>query len=98
MKYENHTIPEGINVSKEHPLKEFSILLIGLSIAVVILVTSLSFAAGWMVQFIPFETEVELANSNILDKVIKLPTPSKDQEESTTAETLKTAKQNRKTS
>lgn len=61
MEYENRTVPEGINVSKEHPLKEFFILAFGLGTVVVALVVILSFAAGWLVQFVPFETELMLA-------------------------------------
>ncbi|HEY9136583.1 MAG TPA: M48 family metallopeptidase [Pseudomonadales bacterium] len=61
MEYENRTVPEGINVSKDHPLKEFFILALGLGTAVVVLVVALSFAAGWLVQFVPFETELMLA-------------------------------------
>jgi len=60
MEYENRTVPEGINVSKENPLKDFFILTFGLGAAVVALVVALSFLAGWLVQFVPFETEVML--------------------------------------
>jgi len=61
MEYENRTVPEGINVSEEHPLKDFFVLAFGLGAAVVALVVVLSFSAGWLVQFVPFETEVMLA-------------------------------------
>ena len=60
MEYENRTVPEGINVGNESPLKDFFILAFGLGAAVVALVVVLSFLAGWLVQFVPFETEVVL--------------------------------------
>lgn len=63
MDYENRTIPEGINVSNEHPLKEFFILAVGLSIATIILVTLLAQTASWLVHYIPFETEIKLAEN-----------------------------------
>ncbi len=66
MDYENHPIPEGINVSEEHPLKEFLILALGLGAATVALVVILSLTAGWLVKFIPFETELLLANKAFL--------------------------------
>lgn len=55
--YENRPPPEGINVSDEHPLKDFFILLGGIGAAIVVLVIALSFAAGWLARFIPFEVE-----------------------------------------
>lgn len=61
MDYENRPVPEGINVTKENPLKEFFILSFGLGAAMVILVVTLSFMAGWLVQYVPFETELMLA-------------------------------------
>jgi predicted Zn-dependent protease len=66
MDYENRTIPEGINVSSEHPLKEFFILSLGLSIATIILVALLSQAASWLVHYIPFETEIKLAENALI--------------------------------
>lgn len=59
--YENRLPPEGINVSEEHPLKEFFVLVMGFAIGIVLLVLVLSVLAGWLVRFIPFETEQGLA-------------------------------------
>lgn len=61
MNYQNPKIPEGINVSDEHPLKEFSILLIGVSAGLAIMVAILFYLAGFLVQFIPFTAEQNLA-------------------------------------
>ena len=58
---ENVLPPEGINVSNEHPLKEFSGMIVaGIGIAA-ILVISLSAAANWFAPKIPFHYEVSLA-------------------------------------
>jgi len=60
--YSNPNIPEDINTSKEHPLKEFSVLLIG---ALVLLVTAtivLGFLGGWLAGKIPFSVEVKITN------------------------------------
>jgi predicted Zn-dependent protease len=62
MKYENREIPEGINVSEEHPLKDFLLLLGGISALIVVVVAGLSLAAGYLVKFIPFSMELALAN------------------------------------
>lgn len=61
MQYENPKIPEGINVSSEHPLKEFAQLLIGTVVVVTILVAGLALLAEKLVHYIPFEMEKEIA-------------------------------------
>ena len=61
MNYENREIPEGINVSEEHPLKDFFLLTGGLGAMIIVVVISLSFFAEWIVQYIPFEVELSLA-------------------------------------
>jgi len=63
-KYENRVIPEGINVSEEHPLKEFLLLAFGLGAITALVVLLLSLAAGWLVHFIPFSLEKSLATSS----------------------------------
>lgn len=62
MDYENPKIPEGINVSQEHPLKEFTYLVIGVGVSLILLVVLVGYTAGYLVKFIPFEYEVDLAN------------------------------------
>ena len=61
MHYENPKIPEGINVTAEHPLKEFSQLLIGALVVVVIMVTTLALLAEHLVGYVPFKMELEIA-------------------------------------
>lgn len=62
MRFENPDIEEGINVSKEHPLKEFSQLLIGLIAMIVIAVVVISFSAGYFAKKIPFAYEEKLVS------------------------------------
>ena len=61
--YSNPQIPEGINVPKEHPLKDFFLMLSGISIALVIAVMLLSIFAQQLVRFIPFEVEQSLTEN-----------------------------------
>lgn len=60
--YHNPKIPEGINTSKEHPLKEFSILLAGTVALVVIGSLVLGYSGGWLAGKIPFSAEVKIAS------------------------------------
>ncbi|GAB1262601.1 M48 family metallopeptidase [Aurantivibrio plasticivorans] len=70
MKYSNPQIPEGINVSQEHPLKEFFILLAGVSAIVVVAVFVLALLAEWLVRFIPFETEAALVSDGFAETTL----------------------------
>lgn len=68
MDYQNPQIPEGINTSEEHPLKEFSILLIG-SIALMLgLSIIFSVGGGWLASQIPFSAEQRIANMYDVDE------------------------------
>ena len=60
---QNPRIPEGINASEEHPLKEFFQLLIGISLSIVIAVAILGFLIKLVAPYIPFEWELALAPS-----------------------------------
>ncbi len=61
MDYENHRVPEGINVSPDHPLKEFFVLALAVISGTVLLVVILSMLTERLVVYIPFETEMSLA-------------------------------------
>jgi len=61
MKYENPAIKEGINVSKEHPLKEFSTLLIGAIVLVIIISITLSLGGSWLAGKVPYSAEAKVA-------------------------------------
>lgn len=59
MKYDPKTIPEGINTSREHPLKEFIILVVGLTTVITIVITLLAYSTDFLIQYIPIEKENE---------------------------------------
>ncbi len=56
----NPRIPEGINTSEEHPLKEFFLLLVGVTSSIVFVVVVLSVFARVLAPHIPFEWETTL--------------------------------------
>ncbi len=60
MDYHNPKIPEGINVSKTHPLKEFALLSSAVIAGVLILTLIISLSVDWLVRYIPFEYEQQL--------------------------------------
>ncbi len=62
MEYSNPKIPEGINSSQEHPLKEFSLLLFGIGLLVGLLFIFLATAADYIAPHIPFSIEQQVAN------------------------------------
>lgn len=65
MEYSNPNIPEGINTSKEHPLKEFFILSAGILALVAVVVLILGLLAEMLAPHIPFSMEQELASQFI---------------------------------
>jgi predicted Zn-dependent protease len=67
MQYSNPEIPEGINTTKEHPLKEFAILGGGIIGIIVLVVLTLSLLAELLAPRIPFSMEQELA-AKFIDK------------------------------
>lgn len=58
--YSNPEIPEGINISKEHPLKEFIILTVGVLGCIFLAVFILSLLAEKLAVYIPFSMEQKL--------------------------------------
>lgn len=66
--YTNQQPPEGINVSKEHPLKDFFILLFGICATAIVFVLVLTLLSEQLVRFIPFETEALLADKFIVNE------------------------------
>ena len=64
--YSNPQIPEGINVTKEHPLKDFFWMLAGVGMVVILALTILMFSAEYLLRYIPHTTERALADS-VLD-------------------------------
>ena len=66
MEYSNPELPEGINTSKEHPLKEFFILTDGLLGLIFIVISALILIVDNFANKIPFELENELPVSSII--------------------------------
>ncbi|MCG7930747.1 MAG: M48 family metallopeptidase [Candidatus Thiodiazotropha lotti] len=66
MKYSNPQIPEGINTSKQHPLKEFFMLTAGVLGLIVAAVLLLGFFADKLAHHIPFEVEQRIASKELL--------------------------------
>ncbi len=57
MDFENRQPREGINTTREHPLKRFMILLGSAAVLVTVLVVTLQLAGGWIARKIPFRYE-----------------------------------------
>ncbi len=67
MRYENRQAPEGINISKEHPLKQFAKLLAAAAVCIVLLVLVLQFIGGSLAKRVPFRYEVSAMENVQLD-------------------------------
>jgi len=61
--YENRPVPEGINVSPTHPLKDLALLVGGIASVILIAAFALSLLAGQLARHIPFSQEKTLAAS-----------------------------------
>ncbi len=61
MAYENPQIPEGINTSKEHPIREFAWLMSGAVILVLVTVSLMGWFGSSVARLIPFELELKLS-------------------------------------
>jgi predicted Zn-dependent protease len=57
----NPRIPEGINTSREHPLKEFLVLVVGVLGALILLVVLLSVFAKYASPYFPLEWEPNIS-------------------------------------
>lgn len=75
MEYSNPELPEGINTSKEHPLKDFFLLTIGLLVLVFITISILISIVDNFADKIPFHIEQELPIESFFEeqKAEKLP-------------------------
>ena len=63
MQYENPKIPEGINVTKVHPLKTFAVLVSGLVAVLFLGAWLLGLSGGYLASKVPYSQEVRLANT-----------------------------------
>lgn len=67
MHYENRQPEEGLNVSKESPVKQFMVLGASVVVLALILFLAFSFLGGWLARFIPFSSEVKVVEALSLD-------------------------------
>ena len=79
--YENRQIPEGINVSPTHPLKDFALLLGGVSALVVAAVVMLALLAGYLVRYVPFAQEERLVSAIDVGRFTSAHTPESERKE-----------------
>jgi len=61
--YENRQPPEGINVTREHPLRQFLRLAIAAAVLLVIVVVVLQFTGAFLAKRIPFAVERRVIES-----------------------------------
>jgi predicted Zn-dependent protease len=66
VEYTPRTIPEGINTSTEHPLREFALLTSGVIAAVLLLILIASLLSDYLVRFIPVEKENEWLPAHVI--------------------------------
>jgi len=68
VKFEQKEIPEGINVTQVHPLRELAVLLGGAVLIIAAVVYVLGLSAGFLARYIPFDMELELASSFVAEE------------------------------
>jgi len=69
LKYSNPEIPEGINYSREHPLKEFFILTGGVLALFLVVILLLGMMAESLAEYVPFSAELKIAAVQPLDDI-----------------------------
>jgi len=67
VEYSNPELPEGINTSKSHPLKEFAILTFGLLGLIILVLTATIVVVDNFADKIPFEVEQKLPVTSLLN-------------------------------
>lgn len=65
MKFENPKVPEGINVSRQHPLRDFLVLAAALVAGLMVLAIALYLLGGTIARHMPFAWERALADQVI---------------------------------
>jgi predicted Zn-dependent protease len=61
VQFENPQIPEGINVSEKHALRDFFSLSFAIVALTVLLAAAVGLGAGYLSRYLPFSTELKLA-------------------------------------
>ena len=60
--YQNPQIPEGINVSKEHPLKDFAQMAVVVLVTIILAVSLLVSLSNFLLPYIPLSVELAIAS------------------------------------
>jgi predicted Zn-dependent protease len=63
VQFDNPEIPEGINVSEKHPLRDFFSLTVAIVALTVLLAAAVGFGAGYVARYLPFSSELKLAQA-----------------------------------
>lgn len=71
MEYENRPVPEGINVSNQHPLVDFFWMLAAVALVTIVLVVALSLGAGWLARQIPMAQENRWADAYLSQRPVE---------------------------
>ena len=71
MKYTPKQAPEGINYSKEHPLKELALLLSAATLIIIVVIYLLFASTDYLVKFVPFSIEQQLFQRDMFEDNIK---------------------------
>jgi beta-barrel assembly-enhancing protease len=71
MEFEAKQIPEGINTTQEHPLKEFIFLLAGVGVLLAVAFFILMLLSDYLVQYIPLEKEQQWFSSSTMSSFIE---------------------------
>jgi predicted Zn-dependent protease len=58
--YENPPQPEGINITRENPLREFFAMLLVVVVAAAVVIAGLAAAASWLAERVPYELELKV--------------------------------------
>lgn len=76
MSYTNPPVDEQVNLPQEHPLWEFSWMLVAVGVLVVVLVLGITFGTHWLIRYVPIEYEARLVKvSGLLDAVEEASAP-----------------------
>jgi len=78
--YSNPQIPEGINVSSEHPLKEFAAMALGVGLIIGVCIVVLTLLSNYLVRFIPFSVEENLAKRALESSIFNTQSSPQNQE------------------
>ena len=60
----NPKIPEGINSTRDNPLREFAVLFLGVTTTIILATAILAYAIGQAAPYIPYSWERKISAAN----------------------------------